>query len=449
MILMAFVLVVDDEVCIRRSLSLILGRDGHTVVEAKDGREAFRKLEMMVFDVAIVDLRLPDADGLEVIQAMRRPHKQTEVVAMTASTTPEVSAKAIEAGACHVLAKPFTERQLRQAVDAATTRRLLRLQATRTTAGTRQRSSCGGIVGISDAMQRVFNLIEIAAPTDHPILIRAEAGTNRELLARVIHDSSWRRGKPFATVDCRSIDNGSLESLLFGHVKGAFSGATRNRRGLFEKTSGGSTFLDGIGQLSPILQMKLLMLLQDSVMQRVGERRPRRADVRLICGTDEDLHSKVLEPRFRRDLLSRLETISIQIPPLRKRREDIPLLVRDFLHRQTDCQGNGAIGIADDAMRLLIDYDWPGNTAELEHALEHAVTLSEGARITRVHLPHAIRKAPAGMRDRGGVMVSLRDLERAHILEVLDECEGNQTVAARKLKIGRTTLWRKIREYQR
>jgi DNA-binding NtrC family response regulator len=445
---MGLVLVVDDEPSIRRVVSLLLGRDGHTVAEAKNGREALRKLELMVFDVVIADLRLGDMHGLDIIRAVRRLERQTEVVMMTASSTSDDAEKALNIGACQVLSKPFTERQLRQSVDAAITRRLLRLQATRTTAGARERSSYGGIVGVSDAMQRMFNMIDIAAPTDHPILLRGSPGSDRERVARVIHESSWRRGKVFASIDCRREENGLLESVLFGHMKGAFSGARRTRRGLLEKAHRGSVFIDGIGGASPMLQLRLLCFLQDGAAGRVGERGARYVDVRLICGTDEDLHSKTKRPRFREDLLSRLETISIQIPPLRRRREDIPLLVRELVTEYAAGTGNGAVAVGEDAMRALTGYDWPGDVAELRRAITHALSVSGGRRMARAHLPRHIQRWSDRWEQMQGPVLSLRDFEREHILEVLEECEGNQAMAARKLQIGRTTLWRKMKEYQ-
>ena len=438
------ILVVDDDRVFRLSTAALLEADGYGVHTASSGQEAVEALRASRYDAMLLDVKMPGADGIAVVEALRLWGDGIPVLMISGVGTVRDAVRALQVGADDFLTKPVEPELL-----AA---RLGELLARRPNAGPDSAAAHGGMVGRSPPMLAVFDALAKVAPTDTTVLITGETGTGKELAARAVHQQSPRRGGPFVAVDCGALSEGLLESELFGHVRGAFTGALRDKPGLFEAASGGTIFLDEIGGVSFALQQRLLRVLQEREATRVGATRPTRVDVRVVAATNRELRAEVQAGRFREDLFYRLNVFPVLLPPLRERRADVPLLVEHALARI----GRPATAISccsPFAMRLLRAYDWPGNVRELFATVERASIHAGGGRIEAQHLPPEVRGAsdPQGAGGRGGHpryhAESADAGEREAIVAALARTGGALARAADLLGMGRTTLWRKLKAY--
>ena len=439
-------LVVDDEEVIRDVLETLLAREGYEVTTAADGTEAIAVFETEPFDVVLLDLMLPDRSGLEVLRELRRRDADAVIVIVTAYSSIEGAIEAMREGAFHYIPKPFQNEEVLLTVHKGAEARRLTEENRRLKEELSRRYGLGRIVGKSEPMRKVFELVRLAGPSRSTILVEGESGTGKELVARAIHTHSPRSGAPFVTVNSGSMPSDLLESNLFGHVRGAFTGAVANKKGLFEVADGGSIFFDEIGTVSLETQAKLLRVIQEKEFMRVGSVDTQRVDVRIIAATNVDLKKMVAEGRFRDDLYYRLCVITIPIPPLRERREDIPLLTEHFVRLYGSENNKPIAGLHPEAMRALLDYDWPGNVRELENAIERAVVLCPGGTVGLDLLPETVLQPdaadlPVRLPDNGSTYKDLiEDYERRLIRTALRRTGGVQKRAAELLKIKPTTL---------
>jgi len=450
------VLVADDEENVRLDLRLRLTREGFEVVTVETAPEALEVLKAGSPDVVLCDLLMPGLDGLGFLtqqRALGPPAARIPTILMSAHADVETALKAVELGAVDYLPKPARTDEV-----VFRLRRALELSRLRTeVADLRAKlddgaGGFGGIVAGSDAMQRVFGTIRKVAHFKTTVLIQGESGTGKELVARALHDQSGRRNKPFVAVNCGAIPEQLLETELFGHVRGAFSDATRDRRGLFEEADGGTFFLDEIGELPLPLQVKLLRVLQEEEVRRVGESRSHKVDVRVVAATVRDLATEVRAGRFREDLFYRLNVLTLRLPPLRERADDIPLLVEHFVRVLNRKLGTHVDGVTPAAGRLLARYAWPGNVRELENTIERALVLADGALVDVDDLPPKLRQADDPVRravDESELSVkrATRLIEEALIRKALDATGGNRTRAAELLELSPRALLYKIKEF--
>jgi len=436
------VLVVDDQRNMRATTAIVLRSAGHTVDEAEDGAAALVRLQQEAFDVVLTDLRMPTVDGMELLREAQRLSPETQVIVMTAYGTIDSAVEAIRRGAYDFLAKPFKEDELTLRVAKALEKRRLVGEVHLLAGEFRRRYGLQHIVGRSAAMQDVLERVMRVAPSDATVLISGESGTGKELVARALHVASRRGERPFVPVNCAAITETLLESELFGHAKGAFTGASRARRGLFEEANGGSLFIDEIGETSPGFQAKLLRALQEGEIRRVGESSPVQVDVRVIAATNQDLRRAIAEKRFREDLYYRLAVVPIRIPPLREHPEDIPLLAAHFLHGFVQRTG-AARTLAPEAVARLVDHDWPGNVRELENVIEQAAALAPGSvlRAVDVQIEHRGSATDAART----LAAAVEDAERRAIEAALTRSGGDLAKVARELGVSATTLWRKMK----
>jgi DNA-binding NtrC family response regulator len=443
----ARVLVVDDDQSSRDLLSRILSGAGHRVTAVADGREAIAALDAgEPPDVVISDIRMSEVDGLQVTDAYRARAPDTPVILVTAFGNIDGAVDAIRRGAADYISKPYDVDAIQLVVARALKQRELAAENRSLRRGLREKYRLENVVGRSEAMLQVYKTAARVASTDATVLIEGESGTGKELVARAIHAASPRAAGPFVAVDCGAIAEGVLESELFGHARGAFTGAQQARRGLFEEAQGGTLFLDEIGDVGPNLQARLLRALQEGTVRRVGTNEPIAVDVRVVAASNRDLEAAVKGASFRADLYYRLAVVTIRIPPLRERREDIPLLAEHFAHKHGRSEGSA---ISPAARDLLVAYDWPGNVRELENVVARALALNPSGVIMPEDLPEAVHgeRPPAPAR---GPDVSdrptLEELERRYAAQVLQETGGNKTRAAEVLGIDRKTLYRILGE---
>jgi two-component system response regulator HydG len=437
------ILVVDDQRNMRATTAIVLRTAGHTVDEAEDLAAAVRRLQGEVFDVVLTDLRMPNGDGMDLLREVRRLVPETQVIVMTAYGTIESAVEAIRRGAYDFLAKPFKEDELLLRVSKALEKRRLVGEVSLLSGEFRRRYGLEHIVGHSQAIQELLDRVRRVASTDATILISGESGTGKELVARALHVASRRGDRPFIPVNCAAITETLLESELFGHAKGSFTGATRARRGLFEEANGGTLFIDEIGETAPGFQAKLLRALQEGEVRRVGESTPVQVDVRVIAATNQDLRRAIAEKRFREDLYYRLAVVPIRIPPLRERRDDVPLLAAHFLSGFAKRTGAPKT-IAPDAMARLVEHSWPGNVRELENVIEHAAALAQGSelRASDIQIEAHVPAGPAGGRT---LAAAVEDAERSTIEAAVIRAGGDLSRVARELGVSATTLWRKMK----
>ncbi len=435
----ARLLIVDDDRAFRVTTAALLRASGYTVDTAVDSGDAMARLHQAEYDLMILDLRMPDMDGLRLIEVLRLRGNETPVLMISGFGTIDAAVRAVHLGADDFLTKPvepdLLERRVRDLLDGRPSApKLLKP---------------GGMIGRSRAMREVFEALEKVAPTEATVLITGETGTGKELLARAVHRLSPRRTAPYVAVNCASLSDGVLESELFGHLRGAFTGALRDRVGLFEAASGGTLFLDEIGDVSLAVQQRLLRVIQEREVTRVGDTRSIRIDVRVVAATSRDLHADVRAGRFRDDLLYRLAVFPLGLPPLRERDGDIPLLVTDALSRiRGQAPGRDSLSCSTFAMRVLRAYAWPGNVRQLFAAIESAAIHAGFGRIEAQHLPPEVRRAVEGDESSRRYRASSPEAEeRASIEAALSETEGVVTRAAEMLGMGRTTLWRKLKFY--
>ena len=445
-------LIVDDESPILETLRILFKNEGFEVSVAQGGRAALEALERNTPEIILTDVRMPSVNGIDVLAAAKLRDADIPVVLMTAQAELKTAIEGINQGAFHYIQKPFDNDELvsicRRALEhrkLKTENRVLKQEIQR-----RERSQVVKPIGASKPFRDVMRMVETVAPTDSTVLIRGESGTGKEVIARYIHALSARAQAAFFSINCGALPEGILESELFGHVKGAFTGAVRDNQGLFAAAAGGSFFLDEIGETTPATQVKLLRVLQEREAIPVGGTQPVPVDVRLIAATNRDLEDDMKLGRFRSDLYYRLNVIALRLPLLRDRRDDIPLLADAFLRRMASERGETPKAIGADVMEAILAYDWPGNVRELENALERAFTLTKGDAIGAQALPARVteRRAPSLVADRPAANPSLDVVERAYILWVLQREGGNKTRAAEVLGIDPSTLYRKLARYE-
>jgi two-component system, NtrC family, response regulator AtoC len=446
------ILVVDDEFGLRQALSRILDAEGHEVAVAEDGGRALELINSGSPDLVLCDVRMPGMNGLAFLEQYRANKKGGLVIMMSAYEDDEGVIEAMRRGAYDFIAKPFRADQLLLTIRKAVERERLRQTVEQLQEELSALRAPSGIVGRGMAMQQVLAVAAKVARHPSTVLVTGESGTGKELVARYIHASSPRAESALVAVNCGAIPENLLESELFGHAKGAFTGATAEKRGLFEEADGGTLFLDEIGELPAPLQVKLLRALQEGEIRRVGDNTARAVDVRLVAATARDLEAEVAAGRFRADLYYRINVVRLHLPPLRDRREDIPELVRHFVQLYGRRLGLSVNAVSPPAMRLLMEYSWPGNVRELENVIERALVLAEGSQIEPDQLPAAIRSpgatAPA-VRDELDLSIKRQTaaLERGLIRSALERTGGNRTRAAKLLELSHRALLYKIREY--
>jgi len=439
----AAILVVDDEANIRRMLAGLLEQDGYTTVQAPDAKSALERLEAEEPDAILLDLALPGRDGLSLLEEIALKYPLVPVVMMSGRATLTDAVRATKLGAFHFIEKPLSPEAVLLTVKGAID---LRRARERSRALSEELGHTDPIVGSSAAMRAIRDMIETVAASDARVLITGESGTGKELVAAALHTRSRRTAGPFIRVNSAAIPRELIESEMFGHEKGAFSGAIQARRGRFEQADGGTLFLDEIADLGPDAQAKLLRVIETGELTRVGGERPIRVDVRIVAATNRDLKEEVAAGRFRDDLFYRLNVIPLHVPPLRARREDVPELVRHFMTRYQQRTGRQPPMVARDAMKLLEAHNWPGNVRELANLCERVAILCAGREITSIELQRLFPEiVPASTEDERPFNERLDDYERSLIRAALLESDGNVAEAARRLKTDRPNLYRRMR----
>ena len=439
---MSNILIVDDEQSYRQLLSLVFNGEGHTMRTATNGREALQMLQDEPADLVISDVKMPDMDGIEMLRAVRETLPDLGVILMTAFASVETAREAFKLGADDFIQKPFDVEELKLIVRKTLEKQELIVENRAFKRAQRERGSVKNIVGNSEKMHAIFQMIETVAEVQSTVLITGESGTGKELVARAIHDLSARAEKPFISINCGAFTETLLESELFGYIKGSFTGANSNRKGLFEAAHKGTIFLDEIGEMSPAMQVKLLRVLQERRVRPVGAHEEILIDARVIAATNRDLKQMSLESTFREDLFYRISVIPIHLPPLRDRKEDITELATHFIGKFCDQSGR-TLGISPKAMQLLENYMWGGNVRELEHTIERAVALERTDEIQPERLPDHITnynperiKAEFELPDDGlNLTAHLENLEKTYVVEALRMTAGNQTKAADLLQM--------------
>jgi DNA-binding NtrC family response regulator len=441
----ARILVVDDEPNIVEVMRSALISEGFDVTSTSQPEQAERALQDHEFDLVLSDLKMVPIDGMGILRRAKEKDENLQVILVTAFSTVETAVEAMKAGAYDYVLKPFKLSELKLVVRRALEHRATVMENDQLKSMLRAKYNIASIVGESPAMHRVFERIRKVADTDVTVLITGESGTGKELVAKAIYTNSRRHDKPFVSINCGALPETLLESELFGYVKGAFTGAAGDKKGLFHAADGGTIFLDEIGLTSPALQMRLLRVLQEREVRRVGDTQDYKVDVRVIAATNEDLGGKVKEGAFREDLFYRLSVVPIHIPPLRERATDIPLLVQHFVDRANTRLGK-KFRVDKELLDMLMHYDWPGNIRELENVIERAVALADGTHLRTEDLPDSILQFK--QEDNGRAARDLRsvvdDSERKHILRIMQETGGNKKLAARILGIDLATLYRKM-----
>ena len=444
-------LVVDDDLESCEVLSEALRAEGHDVETVRGGRAALTLAGERIFDVVVSDIRMPDLDGLGLLRGLREVNPDVSVILMTAFGSVEAALAAIKEGAYDYVSKPLRLDELLLTIRRALEQRRLVRENLRFRQTLQDRYHLENIVGVSPPMIEVFKLIARVAPTRSTVLISGESGTGKEIVARALHWNGLRAAGPFVTIDCGGLAEGLLESELFGHTRGAFTGALSARRGLFEAGHGGTVFLDEVGEIGPNIQAKLLRVLELQEVRPIGSNEPIHIDVRLIAATNRDLAAEMREGRFREDLFYRLNVVTIHLPPLRERREDITALAHHFLRKFAASNGKIIEGIAPESMARLEGYAWPGNVRELENAIERAVAVSSHPILLPDDLPlHVVLPDPS-LAVQGapvpGDLASLEELTRNHIIRVLTATGGNKKRASEILGVDRRTLYRMLERY--
>jgi two-component system NtrC family response regulator len=441
------ILVVDDEPAQLELVGGFLSKRGFEVSLASDGREALKRFSREPFDLVLTDQKMPGLSGLELIEAVRAQNPETPVIVMTAYGTLETAVAAIKAGAADYLTKPLNLEELLHRMHQVRERQRLLTENRELRQALEERHRVEGIIGESGRMQEVLSLVRRVSPSEATVLIRGESGTGKELIAKAIHYASRRAAAPLVRVNCAALPENLLESELFGHEKGAFTGAVASRKGRFELAEGGTLFLDEIGDLPLHLQVKLLRVLQEREFERVGSGRPIPADVRVLAATHRDLEALVRAGQFRDDLYYRINVVTIALPPLRERREDIPQLVEHFLAGFAAKNGKAIRGLTREARDALLRYDYPGNVRELENLIERAVVLTRDDVLGLADLPLSLREPEPAVAEERGLTAAVEGLERRMIREALARASGVQTAAAERLGISERVLRYKLRKY--
>jgi DNA-binding NtrC family response regulator len=444
------VLIIDDEAAIRESLETLLELEGYAVQSAASGEEGLARIGERSFDLVLLDLALPDRDGMDLLSEIHLQDPGLSIIMVTAYGTVENAVRAMQAGAANFVQKPWDNEKLLADVRAAVARHRAEEENVQLKRALKQRYNFENIVGKSEPMLKIFDLVAQVAPSRSTVLLQGESGTGKELIAKALHLNSPRRDRPFVPVNTGSMPPDLLESILFGHVKGAFTSAVASKKGLFEIADRGTLFLDEIGTMSLDTQSKILRVLQDRKFMHLGGVHEVQVDVRIIAATNVDLKQQVRDGKFREDLFYRLNVITIDLPPLRQRKEDIPLLAGFFLNRYSQENERPTRRITPEALRPLLTYSWPGNVRELENVIERAVVLSAGVEVGPELLPDQIagRSTAFSALERrmdASLFDIMEDCERQIIVEMLEKCHWNQTDAAERFHIPLSTLNQKIK----
>ncbi|MGO9829497.1 MAG: sigma-54-dependent transcriptional regulator [Myxococcaceae bacterium] len=445
----ARILVVDDEPNARTALRTLLSEEGYSVAEAADGMDALDILREQSMDVILADVRMPRMDGVALVRAAREEGIPAAFVMMTAFATVETAVEAMRAGAENFLTKPLDPSAILVVLDKVLEKRDLTRDAEQLRLRVEERYRIESIIGESAALQAIFDVVRRAAPTKATVLLLGESGTGKELVAQAIHQESPRREKPFVKVNCAALSETLLESELFGHERGSFTGAVGRREGRFELADGGTLFLDEIGDIAPSVQVKLLRVLQQREFERVGGTQTLKVDVRMVAATNRDLAAAVAAGKFREDLYYRLNVVAVTLPPLRMRKGDIPALVSHFIQRYAQSYGKHVRGLLPGTLNALLRYDWPGNVRELENVIERAVVLATTPDLTADDLPPVL-SGPTPSHPRSGSFIpgaTLREIEREAILRTLEVVEGSTSRAAAMLGISARKIQYRLKEY--
>ncbi|MEW5747043.1 MAG: sigma-54 dependent transcriptional regulator [Nitrospirota bacterium] len=444
----AKVLIIDDEKVALRNLEHVMKKEGYDTVGTVSGQNALKLLEEQRFDVVLTDLRMEKVDGMQILQRSRELSPDTEVIMITGYATLKSAIDAIKHGAFYYIAKPFKLEEVRKVVREAAEKVRLKQENRQLREHLAAYQGKVKIITQDPGVQRLLETARQIAPTDCTVLITGESGTGKELFAKYLHYHSKRAKGPFLAVNCGSFNEELLANELFGHEPGAFTGATGVKKGLIEMASGGTLFLDEITEMPPSMQVKLLRALQEKEVLRIGATSPHRVDVRFIAATNRDIHDAMKSGAFRQDLYFRLNVVSLRIPPLSERRDDIPLLSHYFLGKYAALMNKAVAEISPEVISFLMSYDFPGNVRELENIIERGVALAQGTTIELAHLPEDLRELSIKtFRKKDGKIPSLEDQEVAYIQWVLNEVGGNKTLAAQILGIDRVSLWRKLKKH--
>lgn len=449
------ILIVDDDTSSREVVREALESEGYEFLEAVSGEDAIRIFSANDVDVITCDIMLPGMDGIEVLKQIKEMNSDAEVIMLTGLNAVDTAVEAMRLGASDYLTKPMRIKELRVVIERAIKRKH---QSEEREEWRRQVARYSGrLLGKSPSMARIFHVIEQVAPTNSTVLITGETGTGKDQVAREIHAQSRRGNKPLVKVDCASLPESLLESELFGHVKGSFTGAIKDRKGRFELADDATIFLDEIGEMSSSAQQRLLRILQDSELERVGSSNTIRVDVRVIAATNKELQERILQNKFREDLYYRLRVVQIQIPPLRERKEDIPIMAQSFLKRYSDETGKELREFSSEVMEIFFTYSWPGNVRELQHAVEHAAIFAKGSQVTVKDLPQEILSGgytpvkvdiPQPQTNKNQIVITvgstLEDAELEIIRKTLERAGGNKEEAARILGLSRSSLYRRL-----
>jgi DNA-binding NtrC family response regulator len=451
----AHLLIVDDDDVSCRLFTEVLEGEGYQVQQAQSGEEAIERLRSEAYDLLLVDVRMPGISGLDVTRAMRQEQPQLPIIVMTAFGSIETAVEAIQEGAFDYVSKPMNLDELKKIVSRALKQRELRSLSHASIKGIEDPEQQKTIIGRSPAMVEVFKLVARVAPSKSTVLILGESGTGKEVIARSIHRHSGRAQRPFVAVDCGALTETLLESELFGHARGAFTGAVSDKKGVFQLAHGGTCFLDEIGDISANMQAKLLRVLQEEEVRPVGAKDWVKIDVRVMAATNKDLADRVKSGSFREDLYYRLNVVAIRLPPLRERPEDIEALAETFIHRYSQLARKRITGISHEALERLKTYSWPGNVRQLENAIERAVVLSAHPVLTLEDLPREVRVDSPALEEkteRGLLpvsdMPSLEEVKRRYALYVIDRVRGNMSQAAKILNVDRRSLYRMLARWK-
>jgi two-component system response regulator HydG len=445
----ANILVIDYDKVIQDSCSLILKKEGFKVQVASDGERGLLVFRKELFHVVLLDLKMPGMDGMHVLARIKEESPETPVIIITGYASVGSAVKAMKQGAFEYLAKPFTPEELRISINKALKSREVFFEGIYLRDELKKKTEFDMVVGESKAMAKVLDIVKRVSPSDSTVLITGESGTGKELIAREIHNHSLRKAAPFVVVDCGALVETLFESELFGHVKGSFTGAHVTKHGRFEVANGGTIFLDEISNISLNIQAKLLRVIQEREVTRIGSSKPIKVDVRILAATNEDLADCVKEGKFREDLFYRLSVVPLHLPPLRERKEDIPLLIDHFLNKYTRGARKQINNIKNDVLKALIQYAWPGNIRELENTIERAVVLSKNDEIGLEDLVyHGISAGSSLLHPMDGKYRSLEDIEKEYIKTVFQAHHRNKSLTARVLGIDRKTLLTKIKKYR-